>query len=121
MTPPWYFILDLGLWALTAAVVASAWPRMGKAWRRSACATALVVMVLQSFNEVLSRKVFQAWTFSYEHNRMIGISLLGEPVEEHLFWWAFAWMIPFGYAGLIAWFRAWDAGRGREAKVTTHE
>ncbi len=118
---PWYFIMDVGLWTLAAAVVFWAWPHLGHWWRLSACLTAGLVMILQSLNEVLSRQVFQAWTFSYEHNRMVGVTFLGEPLEEHLFWWAFAWMLPFFYLGLVAWFGKRDRKHGRPVKVSAHE
>jgi lycopene cyclase domain-containing protein len=33
---------------------------------------------------------------------MIGWAVAGIPVEEYLFWFAFAWMVPFLYSGLSA-------------------
>ncbi len=121
MILPWFFILDLGLWGMAVAVVCWAWPKTGIIWRVSSCSTAVLVMIFQSFNEILSRQVFQAWTFSYEHNRMIGVDFLGEPIEEYLFWWAFAWLIPFFYVGLVGWFNKWDARRGLPAPVSVDE
>lgn len=121
MTLPWYFIMDLGLWAMTVVVILWTWPKIGRVWRLCASCTAVVVMILQSINEVMSCRIFLAWTFSYEYNRMIGISFLGDPLEEHLFWWAFAWLAPFFYLGLVDWFEKWDQKRGRPARVTAHE
>lgn len=100
MTPlPWYFFMDLGLWAMAVLVIVWAWPKTSRRQRFSACSTAVLVMILQSVNEVLSITVFSAWSFSHQHNRMLGLKFLGQPLEEHLFWWAFAWFIPFFYYG----------------------
>lgn len=102
MTWPWYLLLDAGLWLITLAVIGFFWPRLDAEWRRGACLAACVVMVLQVGNELLSLNVFQAWSFSQEHNRLVGLDFWGVPIEEYLFWFAFAWMIPFGYAGLAS-------------------
>ncbi len=105
MNWPWYFILDLGIWGVAAAVMLWAWPRLDKSWRLTASLTAVLVMVLQVGNEVLSFNLFKAWSFSLEHNRLIGWNILGAPAEEYLFWFAFAWFLPFLYSGCAAAFR----------------
>lgn len=105
MTGYWYLFLDLALCGLAAATVLWAWPRLDRPWRRSALWTAGTVMLLQCVNEYLSLHVFRAWTFSFEHNHLVGLDVLGVPVEEMLFWFAFAWFIPFAYSGLAALFR----------------
>lgn len=102
MNWPWYLLLDVVLWLITAAVMWWSWPRLDAGQRRGAWLAAVVVMVLQVGNELLSLNVFQAWSFSPEHNRLIGFALWGAPLEEYLFWFAFAWMIPFGYAGFAS-------------------
>jgi hypothetical protein len=82
------------------ATVVWAWRIMTPQWRASAVITACIVMVLQVFNELLSLHVFHAWDFSQEHNRLVGVDLWGAPIEEYLFWFAFAWFVPFLYSGL---------------------
>ncbi|MEW6515763.1 MAG: hypothetical protein AB1439_02495 [candidate division FCPU426 bacterium] len=111
MNWPWYLLLDVFLWAVAAGLMLWAWPRMDAAGRRDACLTACLVMALQVGNELLSLRVFHAWSFSQAHNRLLGLDLLGAPVEEYLFWFAFAWMIPFGYAGLASREVRTDAGK----------
>lgn len=113
---PWYFILDLVLWGIAAGITVWAWPRLDRRWKLSVFWTIGIVMVLQVGNELLSLHVFQAWEFSTEHNRLLGLDLWGAPVEEYLFWFAFAWAIPFLYSGLAC--RpgpAPAAGEGRHA------
>ena len=95
-----YLWMDLALWGITLGIMVWAWPRLTGRARSGACLTAFLVMVLQVLNEVLSLDIFHAWSFSLEHNQFIGIQWLGAPLEEFLFWFAFAWMIPFLYAGL---------------------
>ena len=113
MKMPWYFLTDVVLCLLAAAAVGWAWPRMTSLWRRSAVITAVVVMVLQCVNEYFSLLVFKAWTFSFAHNTLVGVEVFGVPIEEMLFWFAFAWMIPFVYSGLAS-PRPGAAGSGRE-------
>jgi hypothetical protein len=112
MKLPWYFITDLLLCLATGGVIRWSWPNLGPVNKWSAVSAASVIMILQTANELISRKIFHAWTFSFEHNCMIGLNFLGEPLEEYLFWWAYAWLIPFGYCGLIAWFNQRDQARG---------
>jgi hypothetical protein len=95
-----YFWMDLALWGATLGVLVWAGRRISARARTVAALTALVVMLLQVGNEVLSLNIFHAWSFSLEHNQFIGIQWLGAPLEEFLFWFAFAWWIPFLYAGL---------------------
>jgi hypothetical protein len=102
MTWPWYLLLDAALWLIALSLIWWSWPRLNAGWRRSALFAACLVMVLQVGNELLSLNVFQAWSFSQVHNRLLGVELWGAPLEEYLFWFAFAWMIPFGYAGLAS-------------------
>jgi len=101
---PWYLVLDLVLWGITVVIILWVWPRLSNYWRISALLVVGLVMVLQVLNEVLSLHIFEAWTFSEAHNRLLGIILWGAPIEEYLFWFAFAWMIPFLYSGLAVWF-----------------
>jgi lycopene cyclase domain-containing protein len=95
----WYFWMDMGLWAIAFFCLGWAWPRLILRTRLIAAATAGWVMLLQVVNELLSLRIFHAWSFSLEHNRFIGIEWLGAPLEEYLFWFAFSWMIPFLYSG----------------------
>ncbi|MBN1594595.1 hypothetical protein JW933_01580 [candidate division FCPU426 bacterium] len=97
---PWYLILDLALWAITAVIIRWSWPRLDPVVRKCVFITVFVVMVLQVLNELLSLHVFKAWDFSEDYNRLLGINLWGAPIEEYLFWFAYAWMIPFLYSGL---------------------
>jgi lycopene cyclase domain-containing protein len=102
MNGPWYLLLDAALWLIALGVVRWSWPRLDAGERRGAWLAAALVMVLQVGNEWLSLNVFQAWSFSQAHNRLLGVELWGAPLEEYFFWFAFAWMIPFGYAGLAS-------------------
>ncbi len=97
---PWYFILDLIIWGITIGVVVWAWRRLVQKQCWVLCLTAFIVMILQTLNEVLSFNFFKAWTFSLEHNRFIGLNFLDAPIEEYLFWFSFAWLLPFLYSGL---------------------
>lgn len=103
---PWYFLMDLGLWAISLVIVGWSWKRLNRLWKLTALVTAIVVMGLQTWNEWLSYNVYKAWGFSQAHNTLLGINFLGAPVEEHLFWFAFAWMVPFLYARLAGGRRA---------------
>jgi hypothetical protein len=97
---PWYFILDLALWGAVLVPVVWAWRRLEARERLAPALTAVLVMILQTGNELLSFNFFKAWSFSLAHNRFLGINILGAPLEEYLFWFAFAWLVPFAYAGL---------------------
>jgi hypothetical protein len=97
---PWYLILDLIIWGITVGVVVWAWRRLEIKQRWVVSLTSFIVMVLQTLNEVLSFNLFEAWTFSLEHNRFIGLKFLDAPIEEYLFWFSFAWLLPFLYSGL---------------------
>lgn len=108
---PWYLITDIFLWTVTVLVLRWSWPQIGKISRITAATNAVWIMLLQTTCEILSRKL-NVWTFAYDHNTMIGINLMGEPIEEYLFWWAYAWVIPFGYYGLVAWFNRKDQAKG---------
>jgi len=121
MILPWYFMTDLVFCGLAAAAVVWAWPKLGPVWRTSAWMTAVLVMILQTVNEYLSLMVFEAWTFSFEYNRLIGWSILGTPVEEYLFWFSFAWLVPFFYSGWVAVFGDRDRRKGAVVGVDAHE
>ncbi|NTV52967.1 MAG: hypothetical protein HGA76_08160 [Candidatus Firestonebacteria bacterium] len=121
MKLPWYLFLDILLWIWASWAFFRTWPKLGFVHRASACSSAVCIMTLQTVNELMSRKMFSAWTFSYEYNSMIGLDFLGEPLEEYLFWWAFAWLIPFGYYGLVAWFGDRDRRRGISPGITVGE
>ncbi len=97
---PWYFMMDLILWGISLALVKWSWSKLSRSWKTTAMVTATLVMGLQTWNEWLSFNVYKAWGFSQAHNTLLGIHFLGAPVEEHLFWYAFAWMVPFLYARL---------------------
>jgi hypothetical protein len=118
---PWYLFLDILLWAWTILTICWALPKMDRLHRWSACSAAVTVMVLQTINEVVSRRMFNAWTFSFDHNIMIGVNFLGEPLEEYLFWWAYAWLIPFGYYGLVAWFGNQNQLQSANSKTSVQE
>jgi hypothetical protein len=114
MNGHWYFLTDLALCGLAAAVIGWAWPRLDSLWRGSACLTAGIVMVLQVVNEYLGLIVFKAWSVSSDPHAWLGWFPGGIPVEEYLFWFAFAWLIPFAYSGLAVRFAAGTAkGAGR--------
>ncbi len=121
MKLPWYLILDILLWIWAGWTIRWAWPKLGRVHRWSACSAAVCVMALQTLNEFMSRRIYNAWTFSFDHNSMIGINFLGDPLEEYLFWWSYAWLIPFGYYGLVAWFGKKDQARGLPPKITVQE
>lgn len=118
---PWYFMLDLALWLMTIGVMLWAWPQLTTTWRMSAVVTALLVMPLQVLNEYLSLHVVFAWTFSLDHNKMIGWDIFGTPVEEYLFWFAFAWFCPFLYSGLVAYFNKKDQKQNINVAVVSHD
>lgn len=118
---PWYFLVDCVIGLTAVAAVLWSWPRLGTLWRAGAAATAIIIMVLQTLNEYLSFHVFQAWILSEEYNRLIGWNIAGTPVEEYIFWYSFAWMIPFLYSGLVERFGEADRRRGLVPRVNAHE
>ena len=102
---PWYFIMDIGLWAVTLVIVYWAWTRLDRYWKTSAIITIILVMILQVANELVSLHIFKAWGFSEEYGSLLGLDIWGVPIEEYLFWFAYAGMIPLLYSGLIATFQ----------------
>jgi hypothetical protein len=114
---PWYFIMDLGLWAITLVIVRWAWPRLDRYWKISVLITIGLVMILQVVNELVSLHIFKAWGFSEEYGSLLGWDIGGAPVEEYLFWFAYAWMIPFLYSGLIAQYKKREPSEKNEVST----
>ena len=90
MKLPLYLGLDCGLIFVSFVLWFFLWKRLNKVELISSAATFLVLIILSTFCQYFNFIRFHAWTVNDKVTYLLPFRFLGSPIEEYLFWWAFA-------------------------------
>jgi hypothetical protein len=84
---PWYFLLTLAVfWLPLIPLSRLTWHRLHPPEKRAFWATCFLVGFLTFLMEFVYRRTAKIWTFSQQKDRLVGLHIFGEPIEEFSFW-----------------------------------
>jgi hypothetical protein len=84
---PWYFITTLLIfWIPLLPLSRRSWTHLRPPEKKAFWASCALVGFLTFCMEFVYRRVAKIWTFSQEKDRLVGLRIFGEPIEEFSFW-----------------------------------